>query len=90
MDCNLLNFHFDLFGIDHTIAPLHSNDSVAFRSFTMSWNLNRGYKTKARSLTPKRSTISLNDEKEMIKSMEMHKSINTCYSMLKLLVFMNI
>ena len=82
MDCNLLNFHINLFGIDHTIASLDSNDSVAFRSFTMSWNLSRGYK-KVGILTPKRSTITSNKEKEMIKSMEMHKSINTCSAMLK-------
>ena len=90
MSCNLLNIYFNLFGIDHTIAPLHSNDSVAFRSFTMSWNLSRGYKTKVRSLTPKISTITSNEEKEMIKPMEMHKSINTCFSMLKFLDFVKI
>ena len=37
-----------LFGIDHTITPYHSTDSVALKSLTISWNLKRGYKTKVR------------------------------------------
>ena len=46
--------------------------------------------TKVRSLTPKIGTITSNEEMEMIKSMEMHKSTNTCSSMLKFLDFVKI
>ena len=41
-------------------------------------------------MTPKRSTITSNEEKETIKSMVMHYSINTCSSMLKFLIFVKI
>ena len=46
-----------------------------------------GYKTKVKTLTPKRSTITSNEEKEMIKSTEIHDSSNTYSSMLKILFF---
>ena len=41
-----------------------------------------GYKTKVINLTPKRSTITSSDEKEMIKSTEIRNSYNTCSSRL--------
>ena len=66
MGRNLPDFHFNSFGIDHTITPSNANDSVAFKSFTISWNLNRGYKTKVRTLPPKRSTITSNEEKIVV------------------------
>ena len=65
MGHNLLYFHFNLFGIDRTIPSSNTNDSVAFQSFTI---LNMGYKTKVIILTPRRSTMNSNEEKEMIKS----------------------
>ena len=71
MDCNLLDFHFNLFGINHTKTPSNATDYVAFRSFAISWNLNRGCKTKVITLTTKISTIISNEEKKMIKSMEL-------------------
>ena len=58
--------------------------------FTILLNLNREYKIKIRSFTLKRSTVTSNEEKEMIKSMEMRNSINTCSSMLKFLSFVKI
>ena len=58
-----LYFQYDLFGIDHTITPSNTDDSVAFQCFTISWNLNRGYKTKVITLPPKKSTITSNKEK---------------------------
>ena len=61
MDRNFLDFHFNLFGMHHTITPSNANDSVSFKSFIISWNLN---KTKVIILTPKIST--------MIMSMEIH------------------
>ena len=45
MGRNLQDFYFNLFGIDPIITPSNANDSVAFQSFTFSWNLNKGYKT---------------------------------------------
>ena len=83
MGHNLLDFHFNLFGIDRTITSSNTNDSVAFQSFTISWNLNMGYKTKVITLTPKRSTIASSDEKEMIISTEIRNSNNTCFFRLK-------
>ena len=47
----------------------------------------RGYKTKVKTLPPKRSTITSNEEKNMIMSMEMLNSFNTCSSRLKFLFF---
>ena len=32
---DVLNYHFNLFGIDHTITTLNTNFSVAFQSFTI-------------------------------------------------------
>ena len=86
MGHNLLDFYFNIFGIDRTIPSSNTNDSVAFKSFTMSWNLNMGYKT----LTPNRSTITSKEEKEMIKSTEIHDSSNTYSSRLKFLFFVKI
>ena len=80
---NLLNFHFNLFGIDHTITSSNANYSVVFQSFTISWELNRGYKTKVITLPSKRSTITSNEDKNMIMSMEMLNYFNTCSSRLK-------
>ena len=82
MSCNLLNFHLNLFGIDHTITPSNTNYSVVFQSFTIPWDLSRGYKTKVITLPPKRSTITSNEEKNMIISIEMLNSFETCFSML--------
>ena len=66
-------------------CPGGANDSVAFQSFTISWNLNMGYKTKVITLTPhdQRSTITSNEENEMIKSTEIRNSNNTCSSRLR-------
>ena len=44
MGLNLLDLHLHLFGIDRTITSSNTNDFVAFQSFTISWNLNMGYK----------------------------------------------
>ena len=90
MGHNLLDFHLNLFGIDRTIPSSNANDSFAFQSFAISWNLNLGYKTKVITLTPKRSTITSNEEKEMIKSVEIRNSNNTCSSRLKKLFFVKI
>ena len=90
MGHNVLDVHFNLFGIDSTIPSSNTNDSVAFQSFTISWNLNMGYKTKVITLTPKRSTINSNEEKEMMKSTEIRDSSITCSSMLKMLYFVKI
>ena len=89
MGHNLLDFHFNLFGIDCTIPSSNANDSVAFQSFTISWNLNMGYKTKVIALTHKRSTITSNEEKEMIKLKEIRNSNNTCSSRLKIIFCKN-
>ena len=56
--------------MDHTLKSLNANDSVALKSFTIAWNLNRGYKTKVVTFTPKRSTITSNEEKTMFTSIE--------------------
>ena len=48
-------FDSNLFGIDHTITHSNANYSVAFQSFTISWNLNRGYKTKVITSLPKKA-----------------------------------
>ena len=74
MSRNFLNFHFNLFGIDHTITSSNANYSVVFQSFTISWDLNRGYKTKVTTLPFKRSTITSTEENNMIMSMEMLNS----------------
>ena len=84
---NLLDFHFKLFGINRPIPSSNTNDSVTFQSFTISWNLSMGYKTKVITLTPKRNTITSNEEKEIIKSTEIRDSSNTCSSILKFLFF---
>ena len=68
MNSNLLDFHFNLLSIDHTITPSKANEFVAFQSFTISWHLTRGYKTKVITLSSKRSTITSNEEKNMIMS----------------------
>ena len=60
MGRNLLAFCFNLFGIDHTIT----HGSVAFLSFTISWNLFRRYEIKVITSTPKRSTITSNGKKK--------------------------
>ena len=83
MGRNLLDFHFNLIGIYHTITPYNANDSVAFQSFTISWNLNRGYKTKVITLPRKRSTITLNEEKNMFMPIDIRNSIDTCSCRLK-------
>ena len=90
MSSNLLDFHLNLSSIDHKITPLNASESVAFQSFTISWNLIRGYKTKVKTLPFKRSTITLNEEKNMIMSIELHNSINTCSSWLKFWLFVHI
>ena len=48
MGRNLLDFYSNLFGIDHTITHSNANDSVAFQSFTISLNFNRGIKQKSK------------------------------------------
>ena len=85
-----LNFHFNLFGIGHTIIPSNSNYSVLFQFVTIPWDLSRGYKTKVITLLPKISTITSNEEKDMNMSMEMLNSFNTCSSRLKFLFFVKI
>ena len=91
MSRNFLNFHFNLFGIGHTITPSNANYSVVFQFFfTNPWDLSRGYKTKVITLPPKISTITSNDEKKMNMSMEMLNSFNTCSSRLKFLFFVKI
>ena len=89
MGHNFLDFHFNLFGIDHTISSSNGNESVAFQSFTNSWNLNRGYKTKVITLPPtcKRTTITLTEEKKMNLSMEPRNYINACSSSLEFVIF---
>ena len=44
-----------------------------------------GYKTKVITLTPQRSTIISNEEKEMMKSTEIRDSSNTFYA--KIFIF---
>ena len=87
MGHNLLDFHFNVFGIHCTIPSSNANDYVAFQSFTISWNQNIGYKTKVITLTPKRSTVTSNEEREMIKSTEIRNSNNTYSSRLNILFF---
>ena len=87
MSRNFLNFHFNLFGIGHTITPSNANKSVVFQFCTIPWDLSRGYKTKVITLPPKISTITSNEEKNMTMSMEMLNSFNTCSSRLKVLFF---
>ena len=84
---HLLDFHFNLFGIACTIPSSNANDSVAFQSFTISWNLNMGFKTKVITLTHKRRTITSNEEEEMIKLTEIHNSNNISFSRLKKYIF---
>ena len=88
MGLNLLDIHFNLFGIYHTITPSNANGSVAFQSFPISWNLNREYKTKVITLPRNRSTITLNEEKKMIMPTEIRNYIKTCSSRLKFLFFL--
>ena len=90
MSRNFLNFHFNLFGIGHTITPSNANYSVVFQFFTIPWDLSRGYKTKVITLPPKISTITSNEEKNMKMSMEMLNSFNTSSSRLKFLFFVKI
>ena len=90
MSHNFLNFHFNLFGIGHTITPSNANYSVVFQFFTIPWDLSRGYKTKVITLPPKISTITSNEEKNMNISMEMLNSFNTCSSRLNFLFFVKI
>ena len=90
MSRNFLNFHFNLFGIGHTITPSNANYSVVFQFFTIPWDLSRGYKTKVITLPPKISTITSNEEKNMNMSMEMLNSFKTCSSRLKFLFFVKI
>ena len=90
MSRNFLNFHFNLFGIGHTITPSNANYSVVFQFFTVSWDLSRGLKTKVITLPPKISTISSSEEKNMNMSMEMLNSFNTCSSRLKCLFFVKV
>ena len=87
MSRNFLNFHFNLFGIGHTITPSNANYSVVFQFFTILWDLRRGYKTKVITLPPKISTITSNEEKNMNMSMEMLNSFNTYFSRLTFLFF---
>ena len=87
---NFLNFHFNSFGIGHTITPSNANYSVVFQFLTIPWDLSRGYKTKVITLPPKISTITSNEEKNMNMSMEMLNSFNTCSSRLKFLFFVKI
>ena len=87
MSRNFLNFHFNLFGIGHTITPSNAYYYVVFKFFTIFWDLSRGYKTKVITLPPKISTITSNEEKNMNLSMEMLNSFNTCSSRLKFLFF---
>ena len=87
MSRNFLNFHFNWFGIGHTITPSNANESVGFHFFTIPWDLSRGFKTKVITLPPKISTITSNEEKNMNISMEMLNSFNRCSSRLKILYF---
>ena len=87
---NLLDFHFNSFGIDHPLIPCYSDDSVAFQTLTIVWNLNRWYKTKVITSLPKRSTLTSNEGKKMSLSMETSYSIKTCSSRLKVLFFVKI
>ena len=89
MGHNWLDFHFNLFGIDHTIPSFNANDSCPFQSFTISLNLNMGYKIKVINLTLKRSTITSNEEKEIIKSTEIRYCNNTCSSRLNIVFFLD-
>ena len=66
MGRNLLDFYFNLSGIDHTITPSNANDSVAFLSFAVFGNLNRRNRIKAINLIPKRSTITSNKERKSL------------------------
>ena len=62
MRCKILDFHFNLFGIGH-INPItlpNATDSLAFQSFTISGNLNRGYKRKVITLPPKKGNEYVN------------------------------
>ena len=83
-------FHFNLFGIGHTITPSNANYYVVFQFITIPWDLSRGYKTKVITLPPKISTITSNKEKNMNMSMEMLSSFNTCSSKLNFLFFVKI
>ena len=56
----------------------------------MVWNMNRGYETKVITLPPKISTITSNEEKEMIMSKETCYSIKTCSSSLNFFVKINV
>ena len=87
MSLNFLNFHFNLFGIGHTITPSNANYFVVLQFFTIPWDMSRGYKTKFITLPPKISTITSNEEKNMNMSIEMLHSFNTCSSRLKFLFF---
>ena len=55
--------------------------------FTISLNLNRGYKTNVITLRHKRSTITSNDEKNMVMSKETCYSMNSCSSGSKIIFF---
>ena len=90
MSRNLLNFHFNLYGIGHTITHSNTNYSVVFQFFKIPWDLSRGYKTKVITLPPKIRTITSNEEKNMNMSMEMLHSFNTCSSRLNFLFFVKI
>ena len=90
MSRNFLNFHFNLFRIDHTITPSKANYSIVFQFFTIPWDLSRVYKTKVITLPPKISTITSNEEKNMNMLMEKLNSLNTCFSRLKFLFFVKI
>ena len=87
MDHNLLDFHLNLFGIDITITPTNASDSDAFQYLTIIWHLKEGYRIKVITLSPKRSTITSNEEKNMIISMEIRYSVKTCSSRLNFLIF---
>ena len=90
MSRNFLNFHFNLFGIGHTITPSKANYSIVFQFFAIPWDLSRGYKTKVITFPPKISTITSNEEKNMNMSIEMLNSFNTCSSRLNFLFFVKI
>ena len=83
-------FSFQFIGIGHTITPSNANYSVVFQFFTIPWDLRREYETKVITLPPKISTITSNEEKNMIMSMEMLNSFNACSSRLKILFFVKI
>ena len=63
---------------------LHSN----LLQFRGTWT--GGIKQKSEVWHLNKSHLTSNEEKEMIKSMEMHNSINSCSSMLKFLIFVKI